>query len=405
MTPFQLTPGLGRRPSALALTLCLASCAAPLPRPIDATPPVGGEELPEAAAERAAIEPSASEWLARGRSALDEGQLAEAGACLERAAAGDPDLLEAHFLLGQIAERGRRFEAALGHYRAIVERAPNHRLALRALGNLLLTKVRDFAAGAALFAEALESAPFDAEWLNAQALFLWRAGDADGARARLHKLLSRTPDDAVAHETLALIALAQGERRLAELFTQRALELAPGDAIAHHCRALFLMSAPDSADRDEAAAHLERAVEIDPGLAEAWFNLGSLALAHRDHARAIQAFEKVRALDPAHPGLLLRLAWTFEGLRGADGAPRIEEAAAHYEQLLANSPQEVEALLGLANLFEGPLKALDRALPLYERALAALEPGARQEAVRQARDRLKQRIDLEAELGRAAASQ
>lgn len=402
MKPSNLAPGSLRALAALQLSLSLASCAAiPNPPLLSARQPAAGSLAPEPAP----LEPSAPEWLARGRRAFEAGQLGEADSCLKSAVSRDPSLVEAHFLLGQIAERGLRFEAAVDHYRALLSLSPNHRIALRALGNLLLTRVNDFAAGAALFAKALESAPFDPEWLNAQALFSWHTGDLDGARASLYRLLSRHPDDAMAYETLTLIAIVQGERRLADLFSRRALELADGDAIAHHCRAMFLMSTLDPSDRTAAAAHLRRALQIDPTLPEAWFNLGNLALAHRDYALAHQAFSRVGDLDPDRPGLDLRLAWTFEGLRDEKGAPRLPEAVKHYERQLARSERDIEALLGLARLCEGPLKALDRALALYDRALAAPLQGSRREEVRQARDRLKQRIDLEAELGAAAAKE
>ena len=377
------------------LSLALAACAALHQRPEVSAPQPAVEVV---APEPTAADITAGEWLALGRSALEAGELHKATSCLDSAVSRDPRLIEAHFLLGQIAERGQRFEEAVGHYRALLAQAPNHRIALRALGNLLLTRTKDFSAGVKLFAQALEGAPFDPEWLNAQALFSWHAGDTEGARDCLRKLLSRHPSDATAYETLTLIAIAQGEHRLADLFSKRALELAPEDAIAHHGRALFLMSTLESGDRAGAAAHLRRALEIDPELTEAWFNLGNLALAHRDYALAHQAFERTRALDPDHPGLNLRLAWTFEGLRDERGAPRLSEAVEHYEQQLSRAAQDVEALIGLARLCEGPLKELDRALALYERALAALAPGAQQGEVRLARDRLQQRIDLEAEL-------
>ena len=137
---------------------------------------------------------------------------------------------------------------------------------------------------------------------------------------------------------------------------------------------------------------------LNPALSEAWFNLGNLALEHRDYARAHEAFEHVRRLNPDQPDLPLRLAWTFEGLRDESGKPRLRDAVAHYEAQLMASEKDVEALLGLARLFEGPLKEADRALALYERAIEALKPGRRQKEVIEARDRLKQRVALEAEV-------
>lgn len=382
-------------------TASLVSCAsAPKPPATADLPPATIDDAPAPPP----IEPTADEWLTRGKAALEAGDLEGAETSLGKAAAASPELVEARFWLGQTAEKSRRFDKASGHYQELLERAPTHRPTLRALGHLLLTRTKDFATGTAIFERALASAPFDPEWLNAKALFLWNKGNATAAEETLRKLLARHPNNATAYETLTLIALTSGKRRLADLFSQRALELAPEDADAHHCRALFLLSALDGKGRAEAAFHLREAVRLNPALSEAWFNLGNLALEHRDYARAHEAFEHVRRLNPDQPDLPLRLAWTFEGLRDESGKPRLRDAVAHYEAQLMASEKDAEALLGLARLFEGPLKEADRALALYERAIEALKPGRRQKEVIEARDRLKQRVALEAEV-RAQADQ
>ena len=376
-------------------TASLASCAsAPKPPATADLPPATIDDAPAPPP----IEPTADEWLTRGKAALEAGDLEGAETSLGKAATASPELVEARFWLGQTAEKSRRFDKASGHYQELLERAPTHRPTLRALGHLLLTRTKDFATGTAIFERALASAPFDPEWLNAKALFLWNKGNATAAEETLRKLLARHPNNATAYETLTLIALTSGKRRLADLFSQRALELAPEDADAHHSRALFLLSALDGKGRAEAAFHLREAVRLNPALSEAWFNLGNLALEHRDYARAHEAFEHVRRLNPDQPDLPLRLAWTFEGLRDESGKPRLRDAVAHYEAQLMASEKDVEALLGLARLFEGPLKEADRALALYERAIEALKPGRRQKEVIEARDRLKQRVALEAEV-------
>ena len=365
-------------------TASLASCAsAPKPPATADLPPATIDDAPAPPP----IEPTADEWLTRGKAALEAGDLEGAETSLGKAAAASPELVEARFWLGQTAEKSRRFDKASGHYQELLERAPTHRPTLRALGHLLLTRTKDFATGTAIFERALASAPFDPEWLNAKALFLWNKGNATAAEETLRKLLARHPNNATAYETLTLIAREQ-----------RALEHAPEDADAHHCRALFLLSALDGKGRAEAAFHLREAVRLNPALSEAWFNLGNLALEHRDYARAHEAFEHVRRLNPDQPDLPLRLAWTFEGLRDESGKPRLRDAVAHYEAQLMASEKDVEALLGLARLFEGPLKEADRALALYERAIEALKPGRRQKEVVEARDRLKQRVALEAEV-------
>jgi tetratricopeptide (TPR) repeat protein len=117
----------------------------------------------------------------------------------------------------------------------------------------------------------------------------------------------------------------------------------------------------------EAAAQYQRALALDPGLAEAHNNLGNVRRAQGDLAGAIACFRRALVLRPgfamAHDNLGVAL----------HDAGRLAEAAASHRRALALQPDRAaaHANLGRALLAQGEAAA---AAASYRRALA-LQPG------------------------------
>lgn len=93
----------------------------------------------------------------------------------------------------------------------------------------------------------------------------------------------------------------------------------------------------------EAARHAyERAVQLDPGLAAAWTNLGSLLAEHGDLEAAREHYERALQCDPDQPEAQCNLA---ELLLREDEA---EAAISAYRAVLRRAPEWLEAHYGLA---------------------------------------------------------
>ncbi|AFY64842.1 glycosyl transferase family 9 [Geitlerinema sp. PCC 7407] len=136
--------------------------------------------------------------------------------------------------------------------------------------------------------------------------------------------------------------------------------------------------------RPEAAlAHYRQAIALDPGYADAHYNLGVALSCHSDLEGAIACYQRVLVLQPRYFAALHNLATAYHQQQ------QFEEAIAFYEQALQLQPDHAEAHynLGLAhrqcNNLEAALAHYDRAIALqpdyaeahWNRALALLLAG------------------------------
>jgi tetratricopeptide (TPR) repeat protein len=117
---------------------------------------------------------------------------------------------------------------------------------------------------------------------------------------------------------------------------------------------------------EEAREAAARAVEVDPASADAWVNLGLIALAGGQPAQARVHAERVLAADARHPGALAL------GARAHQGEGNLPAAAARWRTLAALRPEDPAVLTGLATVL-AQSGSPEESLALFERA-AALAP-------------------------------
>lgn len=121
----------------------------------------------------------------------------------------------------------------------------------------------------------------------------------------------------------------------------RVAELKPKDplpfTVAAHCKSELKRNL-------EAETLLRKAVEVDPGYAPAWFNLGFLIQKRNDHEEALRCFDKAirfqEKMDRAHYGRALSLI----------ALDRPEEAKAALERTIDLQPMSPYGYYQLASL-------------------------------------------------------
>lgn len=139
----------------------------------------------------------------------------------------------------------------------------------------------------------------------------------------------------------------EAHRRQAEEASQRALELDPELAEAHASRGVALSAAGRA---EEAARSFERALELDPDLYEAAYFFARHCFATGDLGRAVSLFERAARLNPEDCQAILLVAQVHVSL----GDPEAAEAArrrgvALAEERLRRVPDDVRTRYLAAN--------------------------------------------------------
>ncbi|MCW0233746.1 MAG: tetratricopeptide repeat protein [Ferrovibrio sp.] len=257
----------------------------------------------------------------------------------------------AHIRLGLIARQERQGEAAIAHFTAAVEAAPNHIYAIQLLARTLREKRRLDEAEALLdrilpvlprpvlkyekgrclldrdataeavvwFEEAAAEDPKNAEIRSMLGIARRRNGDKAGAVAAFRTTLDLNPEDVAALNGLGNDALEHEDFAEAANWYRRALAIQPGFAKAQKNLAYTLSLTNDTA---AARAAFERIFEIRPNLAEAHMDYGLFLLSIGDYARGWQEYEH---------------RWRFDGFGEQDwggGLPRWDGTSLQGRHLL-----------------------------------------------------------------------
>lgn len=217
------------------------------------------EEPPEGGEEPSKIAPH----LDRGWDLLKDNDLEGARISAEAALREEPDSPDALTLLGAVTAAAGDEEAALDLYEKAMELDPAYVSPMLYAAEIYLWSVEDHEEAIRLVDEALAHAEEEDEYLDAL-LLKAEAQIAKGEPKKARKTLNELPP---------------------VKFPEAGLH-----ARAARC---FL----DVEMLDEAEAHYERALEMDPDDADAWHGLGMVHEAREDTRAMVKAWLRVRELD------------------------------------------------------------------------------------------------------------
>ena len=177
-----------------------------------------------------------------------------------------------------------------------------------------------------------------AAYLEGRGLLAQQPPDAAGARRALERAVRQDPAFALAWTALARARLLSGERNgaaEARGALQHALALDDGLAEAHLVRANLHLYV----DWDVAAAGREfaRALELEPGNAEAHHDAAAWWSVQGRHDEALASVARAVRLDPRSPAVLGDIGWY------AYFARRFDEAVAGSRRALEVSPRDLWA--------------------------------------------------------------
>jgi tetratricopeptide (TPR) repeat protein len=180
-------------------------------------------------------------------------------------------------------------------------------------------------------------------WFNLAYAYSGLHQNQEATEAYRHAIQLK-PDLFEARLNLGILLLEMSDPRGARDQLEKAAALKPADARTHlyYARALA-QSGPE--DADAAGKEYRKALELDPKLPQAQFDLAQLEFKQKHYAEALAAFQQAGASDPAFVQAQLGMALASEGLGKHD------DAIAGFEKYLAAKPNDLETRFHLARLY------------------------------------------------------
>jgi tetratricopeptide (TPR) repeat protein len=199
---------------------------------------------------------------------------------------------------------------------------------------------------AEVFAKGSQLHPHSVRLLTGLAVAEYAQGSYSAAVDHLCQASNLDPHDPVPYTFLGRMENADVKRSpkaLAKL--ARYAELYPNDALANFYYAVALWNQPDGATNPAKSAEVERllrkSIAIDPNFALTDLQLGILNVARQQFPQAARAFEKAIALDPSLAEAHYRLALAYRRL-GEDAKAQRELEIYQHETSKENEEAERE---------------------------------------------------------------
>jgi tetratricopeptide (TPR) repeat protein len=172
--------------------------------------------------------------------------------------------------------------------------------------------------------------------------------------------LTGNPNSWLAHNNLGSVLFERGQTNEAMAHFEKAVEIEPGYSTAHYNLGGALR---EKGQIDEAIVHFQKALEIQPEYSMAHYNLGQILRQKGQVDEAIAHFQKALAIHPdyadAHNGLGLAL------LRKG----QVDEAIVHLKTALELHPDHAEGHNNLGNVL-WQRGQVQEAIAHYQQALA-----------------------------------
>jgi len=275
---------------------------------------------------------SAEELFAQAEASFDQGDYPQAKTLFAKVLERAPESANTLYNIGLIWEREGHLQEAQVAYRSALEVDPHHRPSLLNLGRVYRQEEK-FEKAISLYEGALRDSALarDLALLNNLAIGYRLVKQYPKAETTLRVVLAEDSSNLDAHRTLMLVFADQGFYGLAELVGANGMKIDDRDPGLHNNQGLVYLK---MGDKQLALQEFRKAVGVDDRFAEAYTNLGAMALEYRDYANAEKYLAQALALAPRSYLNHLYYAFALEGQKHGS-ASKEASAAAEFEKALA----------------------------------------------------------------------
>lgn len=232
------------------------------------------------------------------------------------AADADPNLAEATYNLGVLADRQGKTKEAVSLYKEALAKKPTLRQAAENLG-VIAQNNGDEAGATRIYTDILNNYPDDAGSRARLAEIARRKGELDRAIELSREALFRDPKTLQAYKTMMQVYYEQKQFSMARLIALRATKLDDSDPEIFYTLGLINLAEKDPT---KARAQFKKAVEARPDFLPAHYRLCQMAFEKEDYMGAEEHLRKILQSNGKNADALLNLGVAYKGMGQLDKA-------------------------------------------------------------------------------------
>lgn len=272
----------------------------------------------------------------------------------------DPNLAEADYNLGVIAERQGKKDEAKGWYQSALKKKPTLRQASENLA-VMAQNGGDIPGAVALYSDVLKRYPDDASSRARLAEIYRQTGDHDKAMEFARAALMRDPQSSTALKVMMRSYLDRKQLALAKLVALRAMKIDDNDAEVHHTVGLLLQQ---EGDADGAMLEFKKALEVRADYLPSRILLAQMALDAEDYPGAEEHLRKILQAGGNNAAAHVNLGVAYKG------QGQYDKAMQEYDEAEKLDPNIAAIYLNRAIILHRAKDAPERAIELYKKYIS-----------------------------------
>ena len=269
----------------------------------------------------------------------------------------DPNLAEADYNLGVLAERQGKKDEAKNWYRSALKKKPSLRQASENLA-VMSQNEGDIPGAVALYTDVLKRYPDDAASRARLAEIYRQTGDHAKALEFARAALMRDPQSTTALKVMMRTYVDRKQPTLAKLVALRAMKIDDNDPELHHTVGLILQGENDP---DGAMLAFKKALEVRPDYLPAHILLAQMSLEAEDYPGAEEHLRKILQAGGNNAAAHLNLGVAYKGQGQSD------KAMQEYDEAEKLDPKMAAVYLNRAIILHRAKDAPERAMELYKK--------------------------------------
>ena len=272
----------------------------------------------------------------------------------------DPNVAEAEYNLGVLAERQGNTQDAVARYQAALKKKPTLRQASENLA-VIAQNAGDISGAVSIYQGILKIYPDDGNARARLAEIYRQTGDQEKAMELARAALMREPQSVTAYKVMMRSYLERKQLAMAKLVALRAMKIDQNDPELHHTIGLVLLQEDK---KDAARLSFKRAIEVRADYVPSRVQLAQMELDSEDYPGAEEHLRRILQADSKNAAAHLNLGIAYKG------QGQLDKAMQEYDEAEKLDPKMAAVHFNRAVLLHRHKGAPERAIELYRKYIA-----------------------------------